>query len=233
MAGLVHQHNWRGLQDPHNRVGWENHQASDLGHRGPGALPHDQQHLLSWRPWHHRGVRRDQQKLVRQRERLARGDQQVRARECVQVAGGQQVGPGHRRGAPGPLRRGQGVCGQEPHALPRDLRQERQQRRDGFPHHGHGDQEQDGKPDHASGRAVWQGERERPAEQAQRKQRLLRLKHLAGRGTTARRTGARVLTPVCWRSGERAPVGASLRCSARSPLAGRCRNGGGGRGAGP
>jgi len=88
--GQLHLDNWRGLQDPDDRARWKNHQAADLGHGGPGALPHDQQHLLPRRARHHRRVRCDQPRVVRQRRPVAHRDRQVRARERQQAAGGQQ-----------------------------------------------------------------------------------------------------------------------------------------------
>ena len=43
-------------EDPHDRTRQEDDQAADLGHRGPGALPHHHQQLLPRRARYHRCV---------------------------------------------------------------------------------------------------------------------------------------------------------------------------------
>ena len=65
-------------ENPDDRARRQDDQAANLGHCGPGALPHDQQHLLPRRSRHHRRVRHHQPRLVQQRQALAGGDQQVR-----------------------------------------------------------------------------------------------------------------------------------------------------------
>ena len=72
-----------GLQDSHNRAARGEGEAADLGHGGPGALPHHHQHLLPRHARRHRRLRRHQRRELRQCEALA-------ARDRPELRGGQQ-----------------------------------------------------------------------------------------------------------------------------------------------
>ena len=98
-------------EDPHDRTRQEDDQAADLGHRRAGALPHDLEHLLPRRARHHRRVRHHQHGLLQEREALADGDRQIRARQREQAARRQQNGLRRlgRQAPPGVALEGQGV----------------------------------------------------------------------------------------------------------------------------
>lgn len=58
LHALLHHHHRHRLQDPHHRARRQARQAADLGHGGPGALPHHHHCLLPWCHGHFVGLRR-------------------------------------------------------------------------------------------------------------------------------------------------------------------------------
>ena len=72
-----------GFQDSHNRAARGEGEAADLGHGGPGALPHHHQHLLPRHARRHRRLRRHQRRELRQRQEMA-------TRDRPELRGGQQ-----------------------------------------------------------------------------------------------------------------------------------------------